>query len=89
MENFVNDVASNNTNTDPETTRQFRTIISKYKQIAGGNIKDSRMKALFDQVNSFDTFSSKSELVGEEEKELETKTQEQIDEELLAEFTAE
>jgi len=52
MENFVNDVALKNENTDPETTRQFKEIIKYYQKMSNGQIKDPRIKTLFDQVNS-------------------------------------
>jgi hypothetical protein len=52
LESFVNDVANKNADTDPQTTRQFRQIISTYKKLSGNKITDPRMKALFDQVNN-------------------------------------
>jgi hypothetical protein len=52
LENFVNDVASDNASTDPETARQFRTIIAHYKKISTGKINDPRIQSLFDQVNN-------------------------------------
>ena len=50
MESFVTDVAKN-TKADPETTREFRQIISYYRKMAGQQIKNPRMKQLFDKVN--------------------------------------
>jgi hypothetical protein len=51
MENFVLDV-SKNTKADPETTRQFRTIIDYYRKLSeNSNIKNNpKLKKLFDTV---------------------------------------
>ncbi len=51
MENFINDVAKNTT-ADPETTRQFRAIITYYKKIASTQIKNPKMKMLFERVSA-------------------------------------
>src|SRR3989344_4406429 len=50
MENFISDVAKN-TEADPETTRQFRQIITYYKKLADQQIKNPKVKQLFDKVN--------------------------------------
>ena len=50
MESFVTDVAKN-TKADPETTREFRQIISYYRKMAGQQIKNPPMKQLFDKIN--------------------------------------
>ncbi len=62
MENFVLDVAKN-TNTDPETTRQFREIIKHYRKIAQTRVNDPRLKMLFDKVSeSFDKFNKRDDI---------------------------
>ncbi len=53
MEHFILDV-SNNTKADPELTRQFRKIISYYRDIARqqGNVeKSDQINKLFDKLN--------------------------------------
>ncbi len=51
MQHFILDVGKK-TSSDPETTRQFREIINYYRKIAGSQIKNPKVKMLFDKVNS-------------------------------------
>lgn len=51
MENFILDV-SKKTKVDPQTTLQFRKIISYYRKIAQNKIKDPRVKKLFDKIGA-------------------------------------
>jgi len=50
MENFVIDV-SKSTKADAETTRQFKTIIEYYRKISAQQIKNPKVKKLFDAVS--------------------------------------
>lgn len=50
MENFVLDV-SRTTKADAETTRQFKTIIDYYRKISANQIKNPKVKKLFDAVS--------------------------------------
>jgi hypothetical protein len=61
MESFIIDV-SQSSNTDAQTTRQFRVIIGHYKKLTQGKINDPKIKALFDMLNgSFDDIDVKSD----------------------------
>lgn len=51
IESFVIDV-SDSTKADPQTTRQFRKIINFYREKTQGKIKDPKLKAVFDALNS-------------------------------------
>jgi hypothetical protein len=50
MENFVLDV-SRTTKADAETTRQFKSIIDYYRKISANQIKNPKVKKLFDAVS--------------------------------------
>lgn len=50
MQHFILDV-SKNTQADPEVTRQFRQIISYYREVAQQQIKNPKVKMLFDKVS--------------------------------------
>lgn len=51
IESFVIDV-SDSTKADTQTTRQFRKIINFYREKTQGKIKDPKLKAVFDALNS-------------------------------------
>lgn len=51
IESFVIDV-SESTKADTQTTRQFRKIINFYREKTQGKIKDPKLKAVFDALNS-------------------------------------
>lgn len=53
MENFVLDVAKEQSNASPALTRQFRKIISHYKKQASkhSSSMDPKLRTVFDQVN--------------------------------------
>jgi hypothetical protein len=63
IESFVIDVSQSGT-TDPQTTRQFRTIISHYQKLTQGKIKDPRVKKIFDTLNHNFDIMEKSESKG-------------------------
>ena len=64
IEDFISDVAKNTT-ADPETTRQFRKIIEYYRKMANQQIKNPKIKILFDKVNeSFAVVDKHENLVG-------------------------
>jgi hypothetical protein len=50
MQNFIIDV-SKKTDSDPQVTRQFRQIISYYRELAQQQIQNPKVKMLFDKVN--------------------------------------
>jgi hypothetical protein len=50
MQNFIIDV-SKKTDSDPQTTRQFRQIINYYRELAQSQIQNPKVKMLFDKVN--------------------------------------
>jgi hypothetical protein len=50
LESFTIDI-SNTTKTDPQTTRQFRKIISYYQKATQGRVKDPRVNKIFDTLN--------------------------------------
>lgn len=52
IENFISDVASENTNGDPQLIRQFKEIIKFYKdQITKNNIKNTEIDMIFDALS--------------------------------------
>ena len=51
MEHFILDV-SKSTKADPETTRQFRHIITFYRRIAQDQVSNPKVKMLFDKVEA-------------------------------------
>jgi hypothetical protein len=50
MQQFIIDV-SKKTDSDPQVTRQFRQIISYYRELAQQQIQNPKVKMLFDKVN--------------------------------------
>jgi len=52
IENFISDVANENTNGDPQLIRQFKEIIKFYKdQISKNNIKNDEIDMIFDALS--------------------------------------
>lgn len=51
IESFVIDVAKDS-NSDTQTTMQFRTIINHYRKSTQGKIKDPKVKKIFDMLNA-------------------------------------
>jgi hypothetical protein len=82
IESFVLDVA-NNESADPETTREFRKIISYYAKVSSQQkIKDPKVKKLFDILNSKMTMLEKSQNIHHNPKQDAQDTEVQITEDV-------
>jgi hypothetical protein len=74
MENFVLDVA-NSTNADTQTARQFRDIIKHYRKIAASQIKNPKLKMLFDKVDANFKMLSKHSNINKAEENAESESE--------------